>query len=146
MNSIEQIDHSQGLPNALRVAQGGDRPSLSDGVAKVLAFMLREGECDAWIRQPHIEIRFSWLEKRKPSTYFGNLAPGMIAELMNFGRIERIDTEATFSLESGECRSGLYHFEFSKKWVYVRLEADQIAIRIRTKMLRLAKPLPVFGD
>ena len=146
MSDIDKIDHSQGLPDALRVAQGGDRPSLSDGVAKILAFILREGECDVWIRQPHIEIRFSWLEKRKPSTYFGNLAPGVIAELMNFGRIERIDTEAKFSLGSGECRSGLYHFEFDKKWIYVKLEADQIAIRIRAKKSGLANPLPIFGD
>lgn len=147
MNGIDDDTiHAQGLPDALQVARGGDRPALSDGVAKTLGFMLRHGECDAWIRQPHIEIRFSWLQQRKPSTYFGDLAPGVMAELMNFGKIERIDHEAAFSLESGECRSGLYHFEFAKKWVYVRLEDDEIAIRVRSKKPGLQTPLKIFGD
>ena len=130
----------------MQVAKGGNRPPLSDKVAKVLGFMLREGECDAWIRQPHIEIRFSWLDRRKPSTYFGNLAPGVIAELMNFGDLNRITDEATFSLKSGKCRSGLYHFEFAKKWVSIRVEDDQISIRIRSKKSRLTEPLKIFGD
>lgn len=145
----DEIDDAQGLSAALEVARGGCRggcrPALRDEVAKVLSFMLRDGECDAWVRVPHIDIRFSWLQRKKPSSYFGRLAPGLVGKLLDFGGVEAINDEMIFQIQPSECSSGLYKFSFDRKWVLVKLEEGQIIVRIRSGKRSLDQALEPFG-
>lgn len=92
--SMKSIEHSeadkQGLAQALVVARSGVRSQVSEGDEKLLGFFLRHGECDARISVSLIEVRFSWLHKRKPSIYFGALAPGLVTQLLELGGIPAV--------------------------------------------------------
>ena len=139
MNSVEP---KAGLAAALEITRGGARPELSDGVAKVLKFCLHDGECDVVIKEDVIEIRFSWLDRRKPSPYFIELAPGLVAQLMNFGNIAKVEARgARFRIGPDDCGCGLYQFTFGKKWISIVPAEAQILIRVRAKKSSLASPL-----
>jgi hypothetical protein len=80
MNVIQYSEADrQGLARALTVARTGARSQVSDGDEKLLGFFLRHGECDARIGSPIIEVRFSWLQKRKHQPTSGSWHLGWLA-------------------------------------------------------------------
>ena len=135
-----EADH-QGLAQALKVARSGTRSVVSEGDKKLLAFFLRDGSCDGHIGVPIIEVRFSWLKKRQPSSYFGSLAPGLMTQLMDLGQIDNIDETVEFFIPPGIIGSGLYQFSFPGKWVRIQCSDNSILVRIRDTKPDLAVPL-----
>jgi hypothetical protein len=126
-NNKDQI----GLAEALAVARGSKTPVTGDGDAKLLAFFLREGECNAEISDSIISVRYSWLRRLKPSHYFIQLAPGLLGRLMQLGRVQSITTEATFSVGPGSVNLGRRPIDFTKKWIHIQCEESRILIRVR---------------
>jgi hypothetical protein len=132
----------EGLTDALKVARTGNRSTVTDGDEKLLRFFLRHGECDAWITEkPAIEVIFSWMSKRKPSTYFASLAPGLVSQLMDLGGIESISDFIEFSVGPGTSGTNRYLIAFNKKWVWISCSDDEIRIRVRDKRSSLKVPL-----
>ena len=142
MRTIEysQADR-QGLSQALEVARTGVRSAVSDGDEKLLGFFLRDGICDAQIGVPVIEVRFSWLQKRKPSTYFGSLAPGLITQLMDLGGVNTVADSVEFMVGPGTTGTDRYRFSFPKKWVLIQCSDESILIRVRDQEQDLGSPL-----
>lgn len=122
-----------GLAEAIAVAEGGPLPSFGEGEAKLLNIFLYDGECTAEITEQTISVRFSWLKKLKPSTYFISLAPGLVSRLMQLGDVRRIADEATFQVGPGTAGIGRYAFNFEHKWVRIRCDAKRILIWVRDK-------------
>ena len=142
MKAIEYAEaDKQGLAQALTVARSGVRARISEGDEKLLNFFLRHGECDARIAVPIIEVRFSWLQKRKPSTYFGSLAPGLVSQLMELGGIQTVKDEIEFSVGPGSTGSDTYRFSFTKKWVRLACSDEAIVIQVRDHHHDLTAPL-----
>ena len=142
MKAIEYSEaDKQGLAQALTVARSGVRSRISEGDEKLLGFFLRHGECDARIAVPVIEVRFSWLQKRKPSTYFGSLAPGLVSQLMELGGIQTVKDEIVFSVGPGSTGSDTYKFSFTKKWVRLACSDEAILIQVRDQQHDLTAPL-----
>ncbi len=142
MRTIEYSEADrQGLAQALNVARSGVRSPVSEGDEKLLGFFLRHGICDAKIGVPVIEVRFSWLQKRKPSTYFGSLAPGLITQLMDLGGVNAVADSVEFTVGPGITRTARYKFSFPKKWVLIQCSNDSILIRVRDQQQDLSSPL-----
>jgi len=142
MKAIEYSDaDKQGLAQALTVARSGVRSRITEADEKLLGFFFRRGECDARIAVPVIEVRFSWLQKCKPSTYFGSLAPGLVSQLMELGGIETVKDEVEFSVGPGSTGSATYKFSFTKKWVRLACSDDAILIQVRDQQHDLAATL-----
>jgi hypothetical protein len=142
MRTIEYSEADrQGLAQALNVARSGVRSPVSDGDEKLLGFFLRDGMCDAQIGVPVIEVRFSWLPKRKPSTYFGSLAPGLITQLMDLGGVNAVADSVEFTVGPGINGTGRYTFSFPKKWVFIQCSNESILIRVRDQQPDLSSPL-----
>jgi hypothetical protein len=142
MKAIEYSEaDKQGLAQALIVARSGVRSRISEGDEKLLGFFLRHGECDARIAVPIIEVRFSWLQKRRPSTYFGSLAPGLVSQLMELGGIQTVKDEIEFSVGPGSTGSDTYRFSFTKKWVRIACSDEAIVIQVRDHQHDLTAPL-----
>lgn|GEM_PF-6917149 len=120
-----------GLSEAIAVTEGRLLPGLGEGEAKLLAFFLRHGECTAEISESTISVRYSWLPKPKPSNYYISLAPGLVCQLMRLGEVRRVTDEATFQVGPGTAGTGQYAFEFERKWVRIRCEANRIGIWVR---------------
>ena len=140
--SIYSEKDYEGLTDALNVARTGSRSKVTDGDEKLLGFFLRHGECDAWITEkPAIDVVFSWLNKRKPSTYFSSLAPGLVSQLMDLGGVESISDSIEFSVGSGTSGTNRYRIEFEKKWVWISCADDAILIRVRDRRSSLKSPL-----
>jgi len=143
--AMRTIDYSeadrQGLAQALEVARSGVRSPVSEGDEKLLGFFLRHGICDAHIGTPVIEVRFSWLQKRKPSTYFGSLAPGLITQLMDLGGVKAVADSVEFSVGPGITGTERYRFSFPKKWVLIQCSNESILIRVRDQQQDLGFPL-----
>jgi len=142
MKAIEYSEaDKQGLAQALTVARSGVGSQVSEGDEKLLGFFLRHGECDARIAVPLIEVRFSWLQKRKPSTYFGALAPGLVTQLMELGGIQSVNDAVEFSVGPGSTGSNRYKFSFTEKWVRLTCSEDAILIQVRDRQQDLTEPL-----
>jgi hypothetical protein len=125
-----------GLADALAVAKGGPmRPRGQAEIldAKLLSFFLRDGECTAEISESIISVWYSWLPRPKPSTYFINLAPGLVNQLMRLGEVQRIADEASFQVRAGTAGTGPYIFNFETKWVRIRCEDARIIIKVRDR-------------
>ncbi len=131
----------QGLARSLIVARTGVRAPLTDGASKLLGFFLMDGECDALIGAPVIEVRYSWLQRRKPSTYFASLAPELISHLMDLGGVPTIDKSAQFTVGPTTTGTERYRFGFLKKWVLIDCSYESILIRIRDQQPNLSIPL-----
>lgn len=131
----------QGLAQALEVARSGVRASVSDGDEKLLGFFLRDGICDAQIGVPVIEVRFSWLQKRKPSIYFGSLAPGLITQLLDLGGVTAVDNSIQFTVGPGTTGTDHYRFSFPEKWILIQCSDESILIRVRDQQQDLGSPL-----
>lgn len=131
----------RGLARSLEVARTGVRVSVSDGCSKVLGFFLMEGECDARIGDSDIKVRYSWLQRRKPSTYFGSLAPEIISHLMDLGGVYTIEKSAQFSVGPTTTGTERYRFGFLKKWVLIDCSYESILIRVRDQQHDLNVPL-----
>ncbi len=143
INEYSEADR-QGLTQALEVARYGVRSCVSDGHEKLLGFFLRDGICDARIGDSIIEVRFSWLQKRKPSTYFGRLAPGLITRLRDLGGVTAVDDSIEFVVGPGTTGTeGIdrYRLSFPKKWVLIQCSDDSILIRVRDQQQDLSSPL-----
>src|SRR5688500_1228061 len=111
MHTIEYSEADrQGLAQALAVARSGVRSPVSDADEKLLEFFLRDGMCDARIESPVIEVRFSWLPRRRPSTYFGSLAPGLITQLMDLGGVNAVADSVEFTVGPGITGTERYRF------------------------------------
>ncbi len=142
MKSIEYSEaDKQGLAQALVVARSCFRSQVSEGAEKLLGFFLRHGECDARISVPLIEVRFSWLQKRKPSTYFGALAPGLVTQLLELGGIPAVKDAIEFTVGPGSTGSETYKFSFAKKWVRLTCSDEAILIQVRDQQHDLTAPL-----
>ena len=140
-STYSEKDH-QGLTDALKVTRTGIRSEVTDGDEKLLGFFLCQGECDAWITEkPAIDVVFSWLKKRKPSTYFSRLAPGLVSQLMDLGGIASISDFIEFSVGPGTSGTNRYRIEFEKKWVWISCANDAILIRVRDRRPSLKNPL-----
>ena len=120
-----------GLAEVLAVAKGLVTPPKSEAEAKLLNFLLREGECTAAITNTMITVWYSWLDNWRPATYPLSLAPAVVGGLMQLGSVERLDDEATFQVGPGTTGTGRYVFDFSEKWVRIRWESEQMLIHIR---------------
>lgn len=131
----------QGITRALEVARSGIRSEVSEADAKLLGFFLRDGECDARIADPVIEVRFSWLQKRIPSTYFLSLGPGLISQLMDLGGVSSVVDATEFSVGPGSAGTGNYRFSFAKKWIWIHCADEEILIRVRDQRQDLEIPL-----
>ena len=131
----------QAFALALNVARSGVRSPVSDGDEKLLGFFLRDGICDARIGASVIEVRFSWLQKRKPSTYFGSLAPGLISQLMDLGGVTNVDDSIEFAVGPGTTGSDRCRVSFPKKWVLIQCSNDSILLRARDRQQDLSYPL-----
>jgi hypothetical protein len=138
-NIEENTKGEIGLVEALAVARGDTIPAFGAGDAKLLAFLLREGECDVEITKTTIYVWYSWLQRFKPSRYFIQLAPGLVGRLMQLGGMESITTDAAFSV--GPCSVKLMDRPIAcmKKWVRIQLEESRIYIRVRDKQPDLNK-------
>jgi hypothetical protein len=142
MGTIEYSDADrEGLARALNVARSGVRSPVSDGDEKLLGFFLRDGMCDAKIGVPVIEVRFSWLQKRNPSIYFGSLAPGLITQLMDLGGLNAVADSVEFTVGPGITGTERYRFSFLKKWVLIQCHDESILIRVRDHQRDLRSPL-----
>ncbi|XGV86729.1 MAG: hypothetical protein ACAF42_14435 [Limnothrix sp. BL-A-16] len=142
MKAIEYSEADrQGLAQALMIARSGVRSHVSEGDEKLLGFLLRHGECDVVISVLRIEVRFSWLQKRKPSTYFGALAPGLVTQLMELGGIESVKDAIEFTVGPGSTGSDTYKFFFTKKWVRLTCSDEAIHIQVRDQQHDLTAPL-----
>lgn len=142
MKSIEYSEaDKQGLAQALVVARSGVRSQVSEGDEKLLGFFLRHGECDARISVPHIEVRFSWLQKRKPSIYFSALAPGLVTQLLELGGIPAVKDTIEFTIGPDSAGSDTYKFSFTKKWVRLTCSDEAILIQVRDQQHDLTAPL-----
>lgn len=142
MRTIEYSEADrQGLTQALEVARSGVRSPVSEGDEKLLGFFLRDGMCDAQIGIPVIEVRFSWLQKRKPSTYFGSLAPGLVTQLMDLGGVTSVADSVEFAVGPGITGTDRYKFSFPRKWVLIQCSNESIVIRVRDKQQDLGSPL-----
>lgn len=142
MKAIEYSEaDKQGLAQALTVARSSVRSRISEGDEKLIGFFLRRGECDARIAIPVIELKFSWLQKRNPSTYFGSLAPGLVSQLMELGGIQTIKDEIEFSVAPGSTGSDTYKFSFTKKWVRLACSDEASVIQVRDHQHDLTAPL-----
>ncbi len=142
MHTIEYSDADrQGLARALHVARSGIRSTVSDGDEKLLGLFLRDGLCDGKIGVPVIEVRFSWLQKRKPSTYFGSLAPGLITQLMDLGGLNAVADSVEFTVGPGITGTERYRFSFPKKWILIKCYDESILIRVRDQQSDLSSPL-----
>ncbi len=141
MNIHTQKDDT-GLVDALNVARSGSRSEVTEGAEKLLGFFLRHGECDAWITEKRpIEVVFSWLNRRKTSTYFCSLAPGLLTQLMDLGKIESISDSIEYSVGPGISGTNRYRFEFEKKWIWISCSDDAILVRVRDTRSKLKNPL-----
>ncbi len=142
MHTIEYSDADrQGLARALEVARSGIRSPVSEGDEKLLGFFLQDGLCDAKIGVPNIEVRFSWLQKRIPSTYYGSLAPGLITQLMDLGGLNAVADSVEFTVGPGITGTERYRFSFPKKWVLIQCYDESILIRVRDQQRDLSSPL-----
>ena len=142
MRTIEYSDADrQGLAQALNVARSGVRSPVSDGDEKLLGFFLRDGICDAQIGVPVIEVNFSWLQRRKPSTYFGSLAPGLMTQLLALGGVDAVADSVEFTVGPGITGTERYRFSFPKKWVLIQCSNESIRIRVRDQQQDLSSPL-----
>ncbi len=142
MRRIEYSEEDQqGLARALMVARSGVRSHVDAGDEKLLGFFLRHGECDARISEPVIEVKFSWLKKRKPSTYFGSLAPGLISQLMDLGGVHSIKDAIEFTVGPGSTGTDRYRFSFAKKWVRINCSDEEILIQVRDQQHDLTAAL-----
>ena len=140
----ERESDELGLQQAFAVASGGVIPPASEADDKMLAFFLRKGECTAELTESKFSVRYSWLTRVFPSTYFQYLAPPLIGRLMELGGVERIADEATFQVGPGRTGTGRYVFEFEKKWVRIRREEKRITIRVRDRRKDLDDCDPEF--
>jgi hypothetical protein len=127
----ENTKETVGLAEAFAVARGKKTPAFGTHDAKLLAFLLREGECDVEITETTIYVWFSWLSRFKPSRYFIQLAPGVVGKLMQLGEIESIATDAAFSVGPDSVELMNRPIAFMKKWVRIQLEESRIYIRVR---------------
>lgn len=141
----KNIPQEAGLLEALTVADGGEKPCVYEGDVKLLSFFLRQGECTAEISKSQISVWYSWLPRWKPSTYFINLAPGLVCRLMQLGGVQRIADEAVFQVGPGTTGTGRYVFDFEKKWVRILREEERIIIRTRDDKKSLNDPDPEFA-
>jgi hypothetical protein len=142
MNVSELLhDDQNGLARALAVSRSGIRTPVSEGDEKILGFFIQDGECDARIADRNIEARFSWHQSRKPSTYFGRYAPGLISQLMDLGGVSSVIDETEFAVGPGIAGSGAYRFSFEKKWIWIRCADEGILIRVREQRQDLRSPL-----
>jgi hypothetical protein len=78
----ESISDETGVLKALKVAENGAIPFSGEADAKLLYFLLHDGECNVEISGSKIYVWYSWLQRAKPSVYFARLAPGVIGRLM----------------------------------------------------------------
>lgn len=141
MDLYSQADFD-GKEEALRVARSGTRSLVSDGEEKVLSFFLMPGGCDARIsKDPAFEVRFSWLNNRRPSTYFARLAPGLLSQLMDLGGVSTIQDIAEFSIGPGSTGKSRYRTSFEKKWIRISCSDDEILICVRSSPTDLDTPL-----
>lgn len=120
-----------GLAEALAVAKGELEPCTNEGGAKLLAFILRDGECTVELSDLKIAVWYSWLPRPFPSTYCKSRAPGLVGSLMELGGVQRIVGDATFQIGPGCTGTGSYVFEFKQRWVRIRCEEKRIVIRVR---------------
>lgn len=128
------------LTKALQVAQKGASFTIGDGENKLLGFLLRDGECDVLIRKQNIAVRYSWLRK-KPSTYFIELAAGVVGKLMEFGGVNQINGQATFRIKLSKTGFSKSFFFHPKKWVRITCHEESIEIKVRDKEKRLDEEL-----
>ncbi len=137
MDLYTQLDFT-GKDDALRVARSGSRSLVSAGEEKVLGFFLMPGGCDARIsKDPGIQVRFSWLNNRKPSTYFTRLAPGLLSRLMELGSVSTIQDSVEFCVGPGSTGETQYRTTFEKKWIRISCSDDEILICIRSTQASL---------
>lgn len=131
------IPEELAFSEALAVASGKPMPATDESDTKMLALVLHEGECNVEISVSVISIRYSWLHKRRPSTYFISLAPGLIGGLMQLGGVHSIGQEATFEVGPGVIERERSQVEFGRKWIRIACEPEQIKVRVRYSRERL---------
>lgn len=129
-----------GLAEALEVAQNGGSFTVLDGENKLLAFLLRKGESDVRITKQTIAVRYSWLRK-KPSTYFIHLAPGIVGRLMELGNIQKVSDQSLFKVGPGTAGSDRYIFDYPSKWISINCQEDLIEIKVRDQQKSLKEKL-----
>ena len=127
---------------ALQVVQQSALYTFGDGENKVLSLLLRKGESDVKITKHNIAIRYSWL-RWKPSTYFIDLAPGVVGKLMELGGVKKVAQESSFKIKKGREGIGRYLFFHTKKWVRIICHEDSIEIKVRDKEKRLDEELQI---
>jgi hypothetical protein len=141
--TVRPAQSHSGIARAVEVARSGNRSEVTEADAKLLGFFLRQGDCDARIAEPRIEVRFSWLDRITPSTYFAELAPGLISQLMDLGGVDSIEEMAEFTVGPGNAGLGIHSFSFARKWIWIKCAAEEIQIRVRDN--RADFEVPVNG-
>jgi len=142
----EQASEKVGLAEVLDVAENGAIPVTGEGDAKMLGFLLRDGECTADISESTFSVWYSWLPRGFPSRYDICLAPGIIRRLMELGGVRRIASEATFQVGPATTGTGRYVFEVQRKWLRIKCNEERIIIRVRDERKGLDRNLGQFDQ
>lgn len=130
------------LAEVLDVACNEAVPFTGEGDAKLLGFMLREGECTVDISKPTIRVWYSWLPRANPSRYDFRLAPGIVRRLMGLGGVKKVVDEATFQVGPGTTGTGRYVFDIPQKWVRINCDEERIIICVRDEQKDLGSSAP----
>ena len=113
------------------VLDGRRQAEASPGAFKLLGFMLEQcSGCDVLLTPTRFEARFGW--HPGPHPYVHEIAPGVVAQLMAWAKVERVEESLTAQIGgTGEVGAGPYAFELKPHHLVLRrLAGEKIVIRL----------------